>query len=500
MKNAIFSFNIFLFAICFTSCSTTNTSENLVGSRPNIVFIIADDMAWDDCGAYGHPKIHTPNIDKLANSGMRFDQAYLTASSCSPSRASIITGNYPHNTNAEQLHWPLPPDNITFVEHLKTAGYWTAQAGKWHMGDSVINRFDEVYDVGTAGFQLAPDGKKAAQEGDGSGCENWVPLLQKRPKDKPFFLWLAAVDPHRPYKDSIIDNPHHIEDVIIPPYMPDTKEVREDFVYYYNEIARLDSYVGKVVAELERQGISDNTLILFISDNGRPFPREKTTLYDGGIKTPWIVKWPGKVKTNSICKSLVSSVDIAPAFLTLAGLKPLPSFAGADFSELLTHPEKNIRQNIYAEDHWHDYEDFGRAIRTKEFKYIRNFYTDLPNTPSADAFAGGAFKAMRKMKDKGELNQAQLACFTTPRAAEELYDVVKDPFELKNLAANPQYHNQLVVLREEMTKIRTATNDTLPAFRTPDEFDRTTGQSNAFRRRPRPSKKEMEKIILKMNK
>ena len=126
--------------------------------RPNIVFIIADDMAWDDSGAYGNPEVPTPNIDRLASQGMRFDKAFLTASSCSPSRSSIITGRYPHNTDAEELHWPLPAEQITFVEKLRDGGYWTAAAGKWHLGDAVRDRFDVVRETDTSGFQL-PSGK-----------------------------------------------------------------------------------------------------------------------------------------------------------------------------------------------------------------------------------------------------------------------------------------------------------------------------------------------------
>jgi N-sulfoglucosamine sulfohydrolase len=482
-----------------TACPSKKVNKVLSNDFPNIIFIIADDMAWDDSGTYGHPHIKTPNIDKLAQDGMRFDNAFLTTSSCSPSRTSIITGLYPHNTDAEQLHWPLPTDRITFVEKLKASGYWTAQAGKWHLGEAIKDRFDVVHDAGTSGFQLSSTGEKAIQKGDGSGCEEWVSTINERPKNQPFFLWLAAVDPHRPYVEDIIENSHKLDDVVLPPYFPDSPEVRNDFVHYYNEITRLDNYVGDVVAELDKQGLSENTLILFISDNGRPFPRDKTTLYDGGIKTPWIVKWPAKVKPNSVCKSLVSSIDIAPTFLSMAGLKTLESFEGVDFSELLTNPKKEIRDVIYAEDHWHDYEDYTRAVRTKDYKYIKNFYPDLPNTPSADAFVSETFSAMIKMKASGELNEAQLACFNTPRPVEELYSIISDPFELNNLAENPEFNEVLNTLRMRLKDIRTLSNDNLPAFRTPDEFDRTTGLKNGFRKRPRPSKVEMEKIILEMN-
>ena len=491
---------LFVTALFIMSCSSKNENKNPEVETPNIVFIIADDMAWDDSGAYGHPNIKTPNIDQLAKDGMRFDNAFLTASSCSPSRTSIITGLYPHNTDAEQLHWPLPANKKTFVEELKASGYWTAQAGKWHLGEAIKERFDLVMDVGTHGFQLSPTGEKTKQIGDGSGCENWVPVLQQRPKGQPFFLWFAAVDPHRPYSEGILDNPHEQKDVILPPYFPDTEEVREDFVHYYNEITRLDNYVGKVIAELDHQGVADNTLILLISDNGRPFPRDKTTLYDGGIKTPWIVKWPKVVQAGSSCQNLVSSVDIAPTFLKLAGLEVSPTYEGVNFSALLTQPEKTSREMIYAEDHWHDYEDYARAIRTKKYKYIKNFYTDLPNTPSADAFVGGAFQSMLELKENTQLTEAQLACFISPRPKEELYDIVEDPFELQNLAGDPKFENELIALRAEMKNIRKMTKDSLPAFRTPDEFDRETGKSNSFRKRPRPSKVEMEKIIMEMNK
>lgn len=130
--------------ISILALAPAGAAEGPRPKRPNIVLIIADDLAWDDCGAFGNPKVGTPSIDRLAREGMRFDRAFTTTSSCSPSRASIITGRYPHSTNAEELHWPLPADQVTFVEALKASGYWTAAAGKWHMGDAIKDRFDLV--------------------------------------------------------------------------------------------------------------------------------------------------------------------------------------------------------------------------------------------------------------------------------------------------------------------------------------------------------------------
>jgi arylsulfatase A-like enzyme len=478
-------------------CSFTD-SATAQRSRPNIVLIIADDMSWDDCGAYGHPTIRTPNIDRLAAEGMRFTNAFLTTSSCSPSRASIITGRYPHNTDAEQLHWPLPPEQKTFVELLKRAGYWTAAVGKWHLGEAVKDRFDYIREADVSGFQL-PTGinktKGVMVAKEKSGCEHWVSTLRSRPKDRPFFLWLAALDPHRDYEPAIIDNPHKRKDVRVPPYLPDVPQVRDELALYYDEITRLDSYVGEVLNEIKEQNIEQDTFVLFISDNGRPFPRDKTTLYDSGIKTPWLVRWPRHVQGASICKQLVSSVDIAPAILSLAGIDIPSAYQGHSFIPLLKNPRKRIRRYVYAEDHWHDYEDLGRAVRSKQYKYIRNDYPDLPATPPADVGRSSTFKAMQRLRAQGKLNENQMACFTKPRPAEELYDVIKDPHELHNLSENPKYMHVLREFRQALRDWSKRTNFRIPSTRTPDEFDRETGEPLPNRIRPRPSKKDFQKMM-----
>ena len=477
------------------SCNTEkSTSTSPSSSPPNLILIIADDLSWDDLGCYGHPNIKTPNIDQLAEEGMRFTHAFLTTSSCSPSRSSIITGQYPHQTDAEQLHWPLPGDRVTFTEKLQAAGYWTAQAGKWHLGDAVKDRFDQLMEESTAGFVYKPGGETSYETStiDGSGCQNWLNILKARPQDKPFFLWLAAVDPHRPYEAGSIAEPHQPEDAIVPPYLPDEPEVKADLALYYDEVSRMDDYIGQLMEELENQGVSDHTMILFITDNGRPFPRDKTTLYDGGIKTPWIVRWPSQVAAGSTSSSLVSALDIAPTFLSLAGIEPGINFLGEDFSPAFQNPEAHIRDYIFAEDHWHDFEDYTRTVRDKRYKYIRNFYPDLPNTPGADALRSPTFQKMLAMKEENTLNEAQMACFLSPRPEEELYDLETDPYELNNLAADPSFVDMLSKMRTEMDRVRTETKDELPAKRTADEFTRDTGLPLPNRIRPRPSKAEME--------
>jgi arylsulfatase A-like enzyme len=467
-------------------------------SRPNIVLIIADDLAWDDLGAFGHPTLRTPHIDRLAREGMRFDAAFVTASSCSPSRSSLITGRYPHNTDAEQLHWPLPATQATFLEPLRAAGYWTGAAGKWHLGDDAKRRFDVVREADPAGFTLAVGAKSGdtkmsmRQTGDiQSGCTDWVPLLRERPRDRPFFVWLAALDPHRDYEENISPRPTRPADVVVPRHLPDTPAVRHELALYYDEIERLDRFVGAVIQELAEQRIADNTLIVFLSDNGRPFPRDKTTVFDGGIKTPLIVRWPGHVTAGSTCAQLVSTVDLAPGFLAAAGLKVPPTMQGVSFLPLLADGRTPIRHEIFAEQNWHDYEHRSRAVRTDRFKLIVHDYADAPLTPGADAVRGEAYREMQRLRASGALPPHQQQCFELPRAPLELFDLRSDPGEFHNVATLPAYAPVVSELQATLAQWRKDTADLAPARRTPDEFDRETGAPLPNRKRPRPSKAEM---------
>ncbi|MCP4849831.1 MAG: sulfatase [Verrucomicrobiaceae bacterium] len=472
--------------------------------RPNIVLIIADDLAWDDSGPYGNEQVRTPNLDKLAAEGMKFTRAILTASSCSPSRASIITGRYPHRTGAEELHWPVPAEQVTFVEKLRTAGYWTAAAGKWHLGNEVRDRFDVIRDVDTSGFQL-PSGKegqagvfKETTKGDAkSGCADWVSLIRERPEGRPFFLWLAALDPHRPYDEGILEQSHLPAAARVAPYHPDTFGVRREYALYYDEICRLDRYTGLVISELRKQSVLDETLVIFFSDNGRPFPRDKTTLYDSGIRTPFIIRYPPLVESGSICNRLISAVDIAPTLLEIAGVKKSDTFDGVSFAKLLANPQGlAVRSYAFAEKNWHDYEDHSRAVRGTQFKYIRNYYNDLPPTPPADAVRGVTYKALSKLHDSADLSASEGQLFWFPRPSEELYDCNVDPHELKNLAKDAAHSKTLALMREAMHKWERETGDRVPKLRTADEFDRRHGKPTPARVRPRLSKKKMVKAGL----
>jgi uncharacterized sulfatase len=320
-----------------------------------------------------------------------------------------------------------------------------------------------------------------------------VPALRERPKDKPFFLWAAFIDPHRPYggKDGA-PKVHKPEDVFVPPYLPDGPETRRDLAEYYDEVTRMDGDIGQVLAELDRQGVADNTLVLFLSDNGRPFPRCKTTVYDSGIQTPLLARWPGKIRPGGTCDRLVSAVDIAPTLLELAGVKGDDKLQGNSFARLLTEPAgEPTREFIFAEHNWHDYTARERAVRSTRYKYIRNDYPDLPGTPPADAVRSPTFQEMRKLRDEGKLTPAQASVFVKPRPIEEFYDTQDDPHELTNRIADPKLSAEIARHRAALNAWQVETADGPPRERTPDGFDRETGEPKPNRGRVAPTSSRM---------
>lgn len=433
-------------------------------TQPNFIFIIADDVSYNDIGCYGNKVVKTPNIDQLADEGLRFTNVFLTASSCSPSRCSIISGKYPHCNGAAELHTPLPPNEIPFPLLLKGQGYYTAHAGKWHMGPSAQRAFD-----------LYTDGKKF-NNGNG-GEDNWVKFLRERPKEKPFFFWLASNDAHRPWGADTFKITHDPSKIIIPPYFADTPETRRDIASYYNEIGRLDYHIGKVREELEKQGVLDNTVIIVMGDNGRPFPRCKTRVYDSGMQTPFVVFWPKGIKNRGVHpEGLISSIDIAPTVLALAGIKAPKEYQGQSFVPVLKNYKERIRSCVFSEHNWHDYEAHERMVRTDDYLYLVNARPNLTNCGPADSKTSPAQAALNHLRDLGKLTPAQADVFVVPRPAEELYDVKNDPEQLLNLASVPKYSKKLNEMRDLLLKWQADTKDSVSSKLTPDKFDRETGK------------------------
>jgi N-sulfoglucosamine sulfohydrolase len=442
----------------------TGFSKLSAQTAPNIIFIIADDVSWDDIGAYGNTKIKTPNLDKLAKDGIKFTNMYLTASSCSPSRTSILTGRYPHNTGAAELHTHLPAHLKFFPELLKQKGYFSALVGKWHEGPATKRAYDTLL---------------VDRSANGEGAEaQWVNLLKSRPKNKPFFFWLAPLDAHRPWSTKTVGHSHNPDtEIIVPPTLVDTKETRLDLAAYYNEISNLDHYLGLLQKELDRQGIADNTLIIFTADNGRPFPGSKTRLYDAGVKTPFLAKWPKGIKAGQTCQSLVSSIDIAPTLLELGGTKTPETVQGNSFASLFKTPDKAFRKYVFAEHNWHDYAAYERSVRTRDFLYVINKRTDFDNGGPIDANQSPSAKALKTAKANGKLTALQKDIFLKPRPAEEFFDNFKDPLQSQNEIQNKAYAAPLAELRSVLKKWQDETGDTVPENLTPDWYDRETGNA-----------------------
>jgi arylsulfatase A-like enzyme len=453
-----------------SSAFTLPSSGQITNSLPNFVVIIADDVSWDDIGCYGNIQVKTPNIDMLAYEGIKFTNLFLTASSSSPSRNSIITGRYPHNTGGSELHTEPPDFMLSFPEILRQKGYYTVQAGKFHMGPYARRGFDLINENGKL-------------NGDG-GEELWVKCIKERPPEKPFFMWFAAMDAHRVWGPNDFSGAHSPDAIDPPFYLAKGKRTKADLAKYYDEIFRLDHYIGLVYNELERQGVANNTVIIIMADNGRPFPHSKTRVNDRGLKTPFIIHWPAGVGTKpKECSSLISSIDIAPTILELATAEIPAVIQGRSFVKLLNNPGRKFRNYVFAEHNWHDYEAHERMVRTKDFLYILNSRPHFPQIGPADAVGSPSYAELDSLRKTGSISSEQAEIFKSPRLSEELYKTASDPEQFKNVAQISGYNRKLSRLRAILKGWMTETGDNIPENLTRDWYERApdyvkTGEIN----------------------
>ena len=446
--------------------------------KPNVIFFIADDVSWNDYGCYGSQTARTPNIDALAAHGRRFDNAYLTASSCSPSRCSMITGRFPHNNGgASELHRPLSWHLVKFPSLLRTAGYYTALSGKDHMPQDDPPK-------GNTAPEKTWDHKDSGKNKDNSGGHaNWVKLTRDRPKGKPFFFWFAAYDAHRGWDadrqwHDAFGSKHKKNTVTVPPFLVDDDATRDDLASYHNEVTRFDYFIGLTIAELKDQDVLDNTLIFVLADNGRPFPRAKTRLHDSGMKTSLVAHWPTGIKSaGQPTRSLTSVIDLAPTVLAAAGVPAPKTMQGVSLLPLFDNPEVTVRRYAFSEHNWHDYEAYGRSIRDNRFLYLINRRPHLPWQGPADSVRSASHSSLRTKKEQGTLTTAQQDVFLAPRPAAEFYDVRNDPEQLHNLAGSAQYTEVEKKLAAILKQWKQETGDTVPQKLTPDTFDRINGES-----------------------
>jgi arylsulfatase A-like enzyme len=481
------SHRVFLLLLCLGVTLSGRGAE-----RPNFILIIGDDISAEDFGCYGNSAARTPNIDQLARNGILFSNAFLTASSCSPSRSSIVTGRYPHNNGpASELHRPIASNLPRFPALLRESGYFTALSGKNHMSQ-------EPPPAGTPPlpepFDVVDNGQV---QGNHGGHGQWTEHLQNRPKDRPFFFWFASLDAHRAWEadnewDEAAYGPKHDPAKMkVPPFLIDNAETRSDLASYSNEVTRLDHFVGRMVTELKRQDLLQSTLIFILADNGRPFPRAKTRLHDSGMKTALVAHWPAGIQQPGTARNaLVSSIDLAPTILDLAGVPAPETFQGVSVRPLLQRPDASVRRLAFSEHNWHDFAANARAVRDGEYLYILNLRPADAWQGPADSVRSPSHLALLEAEATGNLTAAQRDVFLAPRPKEELYRSAADPNQLKNLAGDPAHAAALRRLREVMEQWRRETADSDPADPSRDGFNRKkgtrlyTGKDTSYYRTP----------------
>lgn len=420
---------------------------------PNILIFIADDAGMD-FGCYGNEGIYTPNIDKLASEGLKFQKAFLTCSQCSPTRTSLLSGQFAHTIGTEDLHTPLDENTKLLPSYLQEQGYFTGLMLKTHIGPNGMKQFN-WYDQGNTSYRKGLWNDQVQ--------ENFADFLDAS-GEQPFFMWCAFIDPHRPYGDSLTGAPriHEPENVTVPKYLVDSEETRKDLAQYYDEIHRMDSHIGLILDELERRKLDDNTLIIFFSDNGAPFPRAKATLYDSGIQTPLVIKWKGHITSGSEYTHLVSMIDLAPTILEAAGMEIPEQMAGQTMSGIFKDQKLPGRPYVFSERNWHDSEAHMRSIRSEKFKLILNTYIYLPFPITGDYWQSGAWNDLMAGYQNEKLPESQMQIFEFPRPSIELYDLENDPYELVNLSTNPSYKLIIEKLNDALLQWQVETDDSLP--------------------------------------
>jgi arylsulfatase A-like enzyme len=434
--------------------------------KPNIIVFIADDAGMD-FGCYGNNVIKTPNVDKIARQGVRFQQAFLTSPQSSPSRTSMMTGMFAHTIGTEDLHTPIDDSTRMMPSYFREAGYFTGSMLKTHWGPEGDRQFDRMI----KGNYL-PGGGELSEE----AFQNYGQFIDDS-GNKPFFLWVAFMDPHRPYNRDVCPQENDPDKVPVPPFLVNGNDTRRDLADYYDEITRMDRSLGRMMAVLEKKNLIDNTIIVFLSDNGMPFPRAKGTLYDSGIQTPLLFMWKGKFPEGKVhTNGLISTVDLAPTLLHFANIKMDNNVYGKSFHTLLYNPAERGREYIFAERNWHDTDEYIRCIRTETRKLIYNAYYHLPHGTAMDLSSSLSWYELKKKQREEGLNPEQMQIFTAPRPMVEMYDLEKDPYELNNVADIRSYVEEGRKLARLFIEWQKETNDH-PWWkrRRPDQNDRITG-------------------------
>ena len=443
----------FLFFAFGTGCKN-NELQSEAQIRPNIIWLVAEDQSPDFFPMYGDSTISLPNIESLSSDGVVFTNAYTPVPVCAPTRSAIITGMYPttlgtHNMRTYNAYStenqpeigipsysPIVPDGVKmFTEYLRKEGYYCTNNAK------------EDYNF------------RAPESGwdESSTSAHW----RNRPKDTPFFSVFNFNICHESgiWKQGEEDLYISPDSITVPPYFPDNDVIRHDLAVNYSNLKRLDDQLGKIIKQLKEDGLYENSIIFFYGDHGGPFPRHKRALYDTGIKLPLVIKFQDNIKENNYDDQLLSFIDFAPTLLSWAGIAPPKVMQGkARFGVYKDSAENNY---IFAtSDRFDEMYDKLRAVRTKRFKYIRNYNPEISNALAVKYREQmPMMQNMMTLQTLGKLDSIPSLWFRTPKPEEELYVMENDPFELVNLSNQVQFQDTLVHLRKVLNSWVKETND-----------------------------------------
>lgn len=415
---------------------------------PNILLILSDDHSVPYLGCYGNPDLKTPNLDKFAADGVLFTQAFTSAPQCVQSRAAIMTGRNPLDCGMARFSAPLPREITAYPELLRQAGYFTGICGRSYHLDGSHRKLPqtkatfEKYQLAT--FRERVDFLRQNVD-DPEVLGEFQDFMDAWPADKPFFVQVSYHDPHRGFPAwDYAPDPNALT---IPPPMPDTVKLRKDLSGHYGQIQRLDENVGLLLQELDKRGVTDSTLVVFMGDNGAALLRGKGTLYDYGLHVPLIMRWPKGIKPGQTLDTLIAGTDIAPTLLDAARVKIPQEITGVSFWSVLQGKPHQERPYVYAVRGSHGTGltpgnsiafDLSRAVFNKRYRLIYNPLWQLPYLPVD--FNGKPFwKELQALHGAGKLDKKfSQAFFKEKRPVYELYDLQSDPYEFNNLAGKKQ--------------------------------------------------------------
>jgi N-sulfoglucosamine sulfohydrolase len=457
-------------------------------SQPNILFCISDDQSWLHAGAMGDPVVKTPAFDRIAKEGILFTNGYCDAPSCGPSRSAILTGQHIWRLEkAGNIHSRLPVKFPLYSEMLENAGYATGSYSKaWSPGQFM----SDTGWIHSGRSQDNPAGKR---------YKSFKEFFQAKPQDQPFCFWLGSTDAHRGYKlNSGIESGMDPAKVIVPEHFPDDPIVRKDILDYYYEVQRWDTTVWNALTVLEEAGELENTLVVVTSDNGMPFPRAKATIYDFGTRMPLAISWPSKIANpDRTYEGFVHLSDLAATFLEAAGLEVPAEMTSKSLMDVFSDKEEIQREAAYTAMERHDGCREGgkgypcRAVRTKDYLYIRNYEPD--RWPSGNPDARYCARAIpfgevdssptkTLMMDKKEEFKLYYDLAFGMRPAEELYVIESDPSQINNVAGLAEYAEVKEKLSQQLQDYTAETGDprALGEFAPWDYYPYYGGMRNKF--------------------